>query len=467
MNKRFYILFLTIAVATGSCSKLLDQKPVSSLVEESYYANTNEVETGVIACYDGLQQVYDIEYKLTEVRCDNNGNNIYPIEGDWGAIKRFTDAPSTFFTLDFWQKSYNTIARCNLVLKHLDNVTDADKKRYFEGEAKFIRALMYFNLVRLYGDVPLITSNINYTEKDKFKRIASTEVYKLIVSDLSTALDMCPASWSSTDGLARASKGAARALLGKVYLTQKDWPNAKIMLEPLATGTTYNLLDAYGDIFSLNKEMSQEIIFAVRYKANSNKEGNTFSYIYTATGDARYIRGSTDYLALFVTADSIRKKTTFSTTSNLCGKFLDPTAASYDAGNDFPILRFADVLLMYAEVLNELNGTPADATLAPLNRVRKRAGAGLEQYTTTTLTTQQAIRNAIDKERRLEFGYENQRWYDLLRKEPATAISIMNTFLTGAGYLNVNIPAYRLTYPIPQSEIDLSSGVMEQTAGYK
>lgn len=452
-------------VLTSSCKKFLDQKPVSNLVEEGYYTNTDEVETGVVACYDGLQQVYDIEYKLTEVRCDNNGSNQFPIEGDWGAIKRFTDGPSTFFTLDMWQRSYNTIARANLVLKYLDNVTDATKKNYFEGEAKFIRGLMYFNLVRLFGDVPLITTNITYSETDKFKRIASSGVYEQIKADLQTAANLCPSSWAASSGTARATKGAAQALLGKVYLTLKDWNNAKQQLEPLASGTTYTLMASYPEVFSLSKEMSQEILFAVRYKSNSNKEGNTFSYIYTASGDARYIRGSADYLALFETADSVRRKATFSTASNLCGKFLDPSAAQFDAGNDFPVLRYADVLLMYAEVLNELSSTPSEATLAPLNRVRKRAGTGLELYTPQTLTTQAAIRTAIDKERRLEFGYENQRWYDILRKEPAAAVTRMNAFLTSAGYPAV-ASEYRLKYPIPQSEIDLSSNQMTQNGGY-
>jgi starch-binding outer membrane protein, SusD/RagB family len=465
MKKIYIAIAMAGMIISSGCKKFLDQKPVSSLVEEGYYTNTDEVETGVVACYDGLQQVYDIEYKMTEVRSDNNGSNQFPIEGDWGAIKRFTDAPSTFFTLDMWQRSYNTIARANLVLKYLDNVTDAAKKSYFEGEAKFIRALMYFNLVRLYGDVPLVTTNIMYSEKEKFKRIASTEIYDLIKTDLQSAISLCPASWTSASGTARATKGAAQALLGKVYLTLRDWPNAKLQLEPLVNGTQYSLMPAYADVFSLTKEMNAEIVFAVRYKANSNKEGNTFSYIYTAAGDARYIRGSADYLALFETADSVRKRVTFTTANNLCGKFLDPSATNYDAGNDFPVLRYSDVLLMYAEAVNEVTSTPTEETLASLNRVRKRAGTGLTLYTPQNLATQAAVRTAVDKERRLEFGYENQRWYDILRKDPAVAVARMKAFLISAGYTS-DVPEYRLKYPVPQSEIDLSSGQMTQNAGY-
>lgn len=462
--KNISLLILVFSILSG-CKKFLDQKPISSLVQEAYYSNTSEVETGVISCYDGLQQVYDIEYKTTEVRSDNNGNNALPIEGDWGAVIKFIDAPSTYFNLDFWQRSYNVIARCNLVLQYLDNVEDPVSKNYFEGEAKFIRSLMYFNLVRLYGEVPLITSSIKYNDTEKFKRVPVAQVYDQIKTDLQTAMSMLPASWTNAQGLARVNKYAAQALAGKVYLTLKDWANAKSQLEPLATGSTYQLMPSFSDVFDLTKEMNKEIIFSVRYKSNSGGEGNTFSYIYTANGDARYIRGAASYLALFVTADSVRKRVTFSTSNALCGKFLDPTAPKMDAGNDFPVIRFADVLLMYAEALNEIDAAPTDANLIPLNKVRQRAGAGLSLYTALG-NTQVSIRDAIDRERRLEFGFENSRWYDIARKEPAVAATLMNNFLTEAGYTNINVQPYRILYPIPQNEIDLGSGVLTQNPGY-
>lgn len=456
-----YLVLAALISLTG-CSKFLDQKPVSALIESNYYRTTDEVETGVIACYDGLQKVYDMEFKLTELRSDNASG--VGLEGDWGGIKFFRDAPSNFFLLDYWQRSYNTITRCNTVLKFIDNVTDPEKKKYFEGEAKFMRALIYFNLVRLYGEVPLVNERIDYNDAEKFVKASKTALYDLIKSDLSTAADYCPVSWSTQK--ARVTNGAAKALLGKVYITLKEWENARVQLAPLVgadlKGSTYGLNASYAAIFSTASEMSKEIVFAVRYKSSSNGEGNSFAYEYTSSGDARYIKGTNAYQAMFESTD-VRKAVTF-TTNALVGKFLDPSAPVRDAGNDIPVIRFADVLLLYAEALNEEASVPTETTIAPINEVRKRAAAS--SYTPTLLATQQAARDAIYKERQLEFGFENQRWYDLLRKEPDETIAIMNAYFSANGSPGVTVPAYRLIYPIPQTEIDLSSGMLKQNPGY-
>jgi len=460
------ILFaLLITSGLTGCEKFLDQKPISGLVQENFYRNTEEVETGVIACYDGLQKVYDIEFKLTEIRADNTSG--VSLEGDWGAIKFFRDTPSNFFTLDFWQRSYNTIARCNLVLQYLTNVSDPVKRANFEGEVKFIRSLMYFNMVRLYGDVPLIMSSIDYNDTDKFTRIAQAEVYNQIKTDLSTSVNLLPPTWTSAQGTARATKGAAQALLGKVYITLKEWDNARLQFEPILganlKGSTYQLNPSYAAIFSTSTEMSKEIIFGVRYKAGSNGEGNSFSYEYTNNGDARNVKASAAYKALFDATD-VRKASTYVDATGLAAKFLDPSAPQRDAGNDFPVIRFADVLLLYAEALNELNTAPSTVTLAPLNEVRKRAN--VLEYTPIQLSTKESARDAIYKERQLEFGFENQRWYDLLRMDRTKAKAILNAYLAATGNAGITVPDFRFVFPIPQTEIDLSSGKLTPNKDY-
>ncbi|MNK01698.1 SusD family protein [compost metagenome] len=462
--KQKILTAIVIVLSFASCKKFLDEKPISNLIEQSYYRNTEEVETGVIACYDGLQKVYDIEFKLTEIRADNTSG--VSLEGDWGAIKFFRDAPSNFFLADYWQRAFNTIARCNLVLKYLDNVTDPVKKKYFEGEVKFIRSLMYFNLVRLYGDVPLLTASIKFDDFEKFKRISKTEVYNQLKTDLLTSVEFCPPSWPTAQ-VARVTKGASQALLAKVYLTLKDYPNVITQLIPLIgtnfKGTTYQLNPSYAAIFSTASEMSKEILFAVRYKASANGEGNSFSYEYTNNGDARNVKASAAYQALFETSD-IRKAATFNAANGLCTKFLDATAPQRDAGNDFPVLRFADVLLMYAEASNELAPTPNSDVLSPLNEVRLRAVASV--YNNTGLNTKELARTAIFKERKLEFGFENERWYDLVRMDQASTISILNAYLADTGNPAIKVPAYRLIFPIPQTEIDLSKGNLSQNDLY-
>lgn len=455
---------ILLVLSFTSCKKFLDEKPISNLIEQSYYRNTEEVETGVIACYDGLQKVYDIEFKLTEIRADNTSG--VSLEGDWGAIKFFRDAPSNFFLADYWQRSYNTIARCNLVLKYLENVSDPVKKKYFEGEAKFIRSLMYLNLVRLYGDVPLLTASIQFDDFEKFKRISKTEVYNQVKTDLLTSVDYCPPSWPTAQ-VARATKAAAQALLAKVYLTLKDYPNVKAQLAPIVganfKGSAYQLNPSYAAIFSTASEMSKEILFAVRYKASANGEGNSFSYEYTNNGDARNVKASAAYQALFEATD-VRKASTFNAANGLCTKFLDATAPQRDAGNDFPVIRFADALLMYAEASNELAPTPTNDVLGPLNEVRARAVAS--PYNSIGLNTKELARDAIFKERKLEFGFENQRWYDLVRMDQATTIAVLNAYLAATGNPNITVPAYRLIFPIPQTEIDLSKNNLSQNPFY-
>jgi hypothetical protein len=238
-------------------------------------------------------------------------------------------------------------------------------------------------------------------------------------------------------------------------------------LEPLIgasyKGNTYQLNPNYAAIFSTASEMSKEIVFAVRYKASANGEGNSFSYEYSNNGDARNVKASIPYQALFEPAD-VRKASTFNSANGLCTKFLDPTAPQRDAGNDFPLLRFADVLLMYAEVSNEIQTTPDNTVLQPLNEVRIRANAS--PYNLNSLGSKENARALIFKERKLEFGFENQRWYDLVRMDQAATISILKAYLTETGNPGIDVPAYRLIFPIPQTEIDLSKGNLTQNPGF-
>lgn len=462
------IIALLVATSLTGCEKFLDQKPISSLTENTFYKNTEEVETGLLAVYDGLQKVYDAEYQLTEIRADNTSG--YSLEGDWGAIKFFRESPANFFLLDFWQRSYNTIARCNLVLKYLDNVTDPAKKLSFEAEAKFIRSLMYFNLVRLYGEVPLITQSIAFDDQGAFVKKPIDLIYTQIKTDLVMSVNNLAGNASTTVPSARANKQAAQALLAKVYITLKDWGSAKPLLEsilgPNLKGIApYGLNPSYAAIFSTATEMSKEIIFAVRYKASSGKEGNSFSYEYSNSGNARNVRASAEYQAMFEAGD-VRKAVTLNTTGaniGLANKFIDNAAPQRDAGNDFPVIRFADVLLMYAEVLNELAPVPTTTTLAPLNEVRARANVGI--YLPANVTTKEQARDLIYTERKLEFGFENQRWYDLLRMERTKAIAILNAYLAATGN-NITVEPYQFVYPLPQTEINISKGKLEQNPDY-
>jgi starch-binding outer membrane protein, SusD/RagB family len=450
--------FLTLAGC--NTEKFLDLKPESSLVEENYFRTTGEVETGVINLYDALQKTVMPEIQLSELRSDNISPNL--LEGEWAAIDNFNETSSNDFVNTFWVTSYAAVARANIVLKYLNNVTDPAKKDRFEGEAKFVRALMLFNLVRLYGDVPLPLAPVGPDETNAFKRVPMADVYKQIITDLKTAEAMLPAVWEAAN-LGRATKGAAQALLGKVYLTQKDYASAKTALESVINGKAYQLLAKYSDVFGPGTEMNKEIIFAIRFRSASNGEGQSFSHNFSKDGATRGLKPLADMLALYSAEDAQRLAASVSGTGTnaFVGKFPDAanTGSRLDAGNDWIVLRYADVLLMYAEVLNQLTGP--EAALPHLNAIRTRAG--VPALTATAVATKAAMQQAIERERRVELAFENHRWYDLLRW--GKAIEAMNTHFKAIGR-SITVEPFRVLFPIPQRDIDLSKGVTTQNPGH-
>jgi hypothetical protein len=455
-----------------SCKKFLDRQPESGLVEENYFRNTAEVETGVFGIYDGLQAVMQGEYGLTEMRSDmyTPANR----EGEWGAIEDFSESSTNDFVRLTWQQSYATIGRANLVLKYLNNVTDDSKKKIFEGEAKMARAHMYFNLVRLWGDVPLITEIVPYNAADQFMRRPKSDVYALIISDLQTAIAHLPAAWSSAES-GRMQAGAARTMLAKVYMTLGQYSDAKPLIDAVVTAPGYQLLPNYADVFSLANEMNKEIIYAIRYKAGANGEGQAFTFDFSSRGSVKGMKPTADHMSLYVTADSVRRKTsvTGSGSNVFVGKFQDPTAADRDAGNDWIVTRLADVILMQGETNARLYGgawgaamSDADSAqiIGPVNRIRTRAGTGMVRKKKTDYTSLNAYLTDLMRERKIELAFENHRWYDLLRWGNAQAA--MTAHFTAIGRTGSVMKPHQHLYPIPQREIDVSNGIMTQNPGY-
>jgi len=467
-----YLFIIVLPVLTG-CSKALDKKPVSTLVEATYYRNTAEVETAVIGDYASLRDVYNLDFILAGLRSDDS--YISEAEGDMNQIDGFGERATNSYVAACWQAAYFTIRQSNTVLKYMGNVTDAQKKNWFEGEAKFIRAHMYFNLVRLWGDVPLITTAVEYNDPKLYVRTNKDSVYSQIIADLQLAIQKLPASWDAT-AVARATGYAAKGMLARVYLTQKNYTAARALLQDLIDNPgPLQLLTSYKNVFGLNNEMNAEILYAVRYKSNSNGLGNVFTYNMDKLSGSPGFRSASDFRgsAVFVTADSVRKGTTFLTGGDYgtsfydVGKYQDPTSLKNDAGTDFIVLRYADIILMYAEVVNEMDGTtagPAPATaLTQFNRIRTRAGVPTYTATAAQVITQSAFRATIKAERRRELGVEDQRWYDLLRW--GDAITAMTAHFTARSLPRV-IKDYQALYPVPQREIDISNGTMPQNAGY-
>lgn len=453
-NYKFLLCLFTGLLFLSSCEKSLDLSPISEVGSNAFYTNTEQVETGVYAIYDGLQTMVQTEYAVTEIRSDNGKTRTS--EGEGAQFESMNVDPANSTVALYWSNNYNVIFRANTVLEHLEAVTNAAKKTQFEGEAKFARALCHFNLVRAYGDVPLITKVVAATETEYNVRTPKAQVYTSIINDLKDAVTMLPGRTAKTDG--RATNGAANALLAKVYLTLGEHAAAKTALEAVST-TDYGLMPIFNDVFY--KEQNKEIIFAVQYINDNATDSQLYSLDFTSKGRATGLNFATsDLMTAMDTAVDLRKPTTLYFEKAIstweCGKFVSSSSNGSYAGNDWVVLRYADVLLMQVEAIMAGNSSTSDATaVAAYKAIRSRAGFDVSGITSVSKTD-------LLKERRLEFAFENQRLYDLIRFGVADAI--LGTFST-KGEPTFTYNTTSLLLPIPQRERNLNPD-LAQNPGY-
>ena len=449
MNIKNIIVALALITAVTSCQEKLDLAPISAVGDNGFYKNADEVEGGVIAIYDGLQQVPLREFALTEMRSDNSKSKSR--EGDWAQFEAFTVAPTNQAVGQYWAANYNVIFRANVVLQNLDSVAvDADRKQ-FEGEARFTRALAHFNLVRAFGDVPMIDKVIIQSDEDYFARVAVSDVLAFIDADLTSAAALLPAS----NDYGRANAAAASALLAKVKLTRGDHSGAKTALAPLVASGS---LEAnYADVFY--NEGNSEVLFAIPYLDDDANESQDFSYEMTNLGAVSGLNYITDDFKLNLNPDDTLRSPVLMNplNENEVGKFLTQSADNRRCGNDWIVLRHADVLLMYAEAIMGTADMTADAdAINAYNQVRARAG-----QTELVVGTDELTKQALSDERRVELAFENHRFYDLVRFGMAN--SVISAFATSTGQ---SFEPTDLLLPIPQTEINVSAGKLSQNPGY-
>lgn len=478
MKKVIYILGLSMALA--SCTDALDLQPKSDLTEGNFFNKTSDVELALIGCYDGLQQMsLSRDFVLMEMRSDLSTSIM--AEGEYGYIDTFVkDIVESGDLYNYWKACFNALSRVNLVMDNIE-VADETVRSRIEGEARFIRGLIYFNMVRLWGDMPIITRTVYANEFDMFRRQPKADVYsKVIVPDLEFAASNLP---DMTKGKANAM--AAKALLSKVYLTLGRHNDAKTLLasiinlsDPASSKVSgVGLASDYASIFSESTKWNSEILFAVQFNSSSG-EGQTFSYEFSSFGAFTGLNTPTAPFLAESDADVVRGDVNVMTEVNginykVCGKYLKrgtkPTQK--DNGADMPIIRYADVLLMYTEAVL---GAPADPyvnnmtndpeAVATYNAVRNRAG-----YATGVTSV---TRNELMQERKLELAFENHRWFDLQRiAGPKETIRIMEAHGKDTSLLPKQrfskVEAFQLLYPIPGREIRvLGKQVLSQNDGY-
>ena len=474
----FYTILFISAFSFSACEKFLDETPVSQIAAgDDFYTSVAEVDAGVVSIYFAYKGIPDdpddfyfgipnLEYALTEMRTDNAGTRTG--EGEWGQFEHMNVDPTNATVGSYWTISYNLIYQANNMIQYLDVVEDATTKDQLTGEIYFMRALTYFNLVRLYGGVPLIDKVVSPEEAASYSvRASETEIYNFIVNDLTNAVSLLQTRSNVAEG--RATKGAAQALLAKVYLTMKDYTNAQTLLQAVIDSPDYALVtSSYNDVFYSDINSNPEAIFAVQYLSGDALNSEAFSYAFSPKGRSGGVNWPTDDLLMAVDTTGLtdsgngvdlRTSTLFMWNQDAggsgdwqCGKFWE-TDNVEAAGRPWIVLRLADVYLMYCEaVLGNASSTTNGAALLYINQIRSRAGlADLTEITPDNLLY----------ERRVELAFENHRFFDLVRFGKADEILGAFAVSPEAGFV---YDSRDLLLPIPQAELAIYD--MGQNPGY-
>lgn len=462
MKKILVLASLATLLMTSCGDSFFDLEPASSVTIDKVYKTASDYNVAVIGCYAKLQSQVNFYTECCEYRSDNLSLGA-PTAGtqDRYDIDHFTEKPSNGILSSYWANFNNNVYRCNLLLDQIDGANFAENlKKQYKGEAMFIRALNYFNMYRIWGGVPATKHVVSATEALKVARYSDEQMFDLIAGDLKEIVDnnYLPETYSSAD-MGRATSGAAKALLGKVYLTFHKWTEAKDILSQLIG--KYQLVSPIAQVFNVDNKNNNEIIFAVHF--NKEIEGEGHSYWYNLTNASDDTNQTSSLLNTFPTGDARKDLITYVQVEKnvrLMNKFYDTKSPTFKTvGNDQILLRYADVLLMYAEALNEIQYDASEGSLALkyLNAVRQRAG--ISNLTAKQLPTQEKFRKGILVERQREFPYEGQRWFDLVRMGFAKSVMAEN---------GVEIKNYQLLFPIPQQEIEKvgDKSILWQNPGY-
>ncbi|PTS93300.1 RagB/SusD family nutrient uptake outer membrane protein [Pedobacter sp. HMWF019] len=494
----FFFCFLAITPCKKSFLDLSDPTKKSA---EKFYQNEEQINQTVSGAYSSLQDHVNSQYIFAEISSDNTTIQLDP--SDRGQTDRveafeFWNVTATNVNIaDLYNQPYNALYNINYALSKIEGVTGiaAQKKAQYQGELEFMRAYYYFNLVRYFGPVVLVTEPfVNASDAFKTERSPETAVYDQIIKDLTDAVTKLPkkSDYSGAD-VGRASRGSALGLLGKVYLTMKDYAKAKSTLEQVLT-LGYSLIGQYSAVFDTNNKNNSESLFEVQYQGGNNLgEWSSFIYTFAPRGSEGAVTGfptsrpqgwnipTRSIIEEFEEKD-VRKAVSLKEGYTSSGgtfvqipfvnKYNHPHTIAGRTDDNWPVLRYSDVLLMLAEINNELTG-PNDA-YQYINQVRVRAGlvalAGL---------TQETFRAAIRHERRVELAFENDRWFDLKR---SMTNAQMTTLLNAHGQAEKAHPSvdrsgvpfapsdykfdgYEALYPIPDRQIFLDRN-LKQNPGY-
>lgn len=489
--KIFPIIFFLFMM--NSCTDFLDRPPLDQIDESQFYKTPSDARLAMLSVYAPMQSVnwYGKSWMMTEIPSDNTepGGN----DPEFSPIDNFTVNADNVPNAEFWAEHFRTVALANQVIKYVPQIEmEQQSIDAIVGEAKFMRAFAYFDLVRIYGGVPIIEEIPTISSDLNVFRSTVEEVYDFIIEDLLFSYEHAPISFTGSD-LGRATKGAAGALLAKVYLTNKQYDNSMEIAREIIASGRYELMENFDSNWLKDEaDNNAESIFQVQYAGcGPVGTGNALQAFFAPWGEG--ITGNSDGWGSQVPSgpqvnnpgttikdafedgdlrlhQSIMTQGAFypELNPNSGGYTYPPTGASKTSINikkyvigggpdvcfmttpmNVHAIRYADVLLTLAEASCAKGGglsiTPD--VLDAFNSIRKRAG--LEEYETLTS-------DLVLKERRTEFAFENQRWFDLLRSERVKEIMTLHGKL---------MQDHHMLFPIPSEEIAINPN-LKQNPGY-
>jgi hypothetical protein len=487
------VVIICIMFTTSCDDAFLDRKPYGDIASDNFYSSEKEIDIAAVGLYGTLQNFYSPHYPSIAELPGDNASDGSGASTATGQLDKFSIIPNNAVLSNAWTNAYRSILQSNKIMEALPDVQfgDDDKKKQIEGEARFARALNYFNLTRMFGKVPLDTMVLSQAQARQSVRNEVTDVYKVIINDLKMASSQLPEAYTG-NAIGRATKWAALSLLGKVYLTNYQFSEALEPLQIVIDSGQFILLPDFAEIFEPNNANHAESIFEIQYEGGTLGEGSRWSF----TSHPRILSEAMKISAgnsLIPTSDivdafgendeeqvpSSRYSATIGTMSykgasgntlnakHIKKHYMDHTMQNQSDDN-WPLLRYADVLLMYAEALNETSGTPPQEAIELVNQIRRRA-FGLPQnaisardlWPSMTADTE-SFRNAIYLERRLELAFEGHRWFDLIRT--GTYQTVMNSHFGSSSPYKVE--SYHRLFPVPQQEIDINPLLKPNNEGY-
>ncbi len=503
--KNLKVILIILMVFSLGCNKKIDLQPIGPVSEANFYKTEADGIAAINACYNSLLRIASQgSWAVSgwELYGDILGADVQSHQDivDYMQIQSSTELPNNYTILNLWQSGYAGIYRANLALEKLPDIKmDETLKNRLIGEAKFIRAWWYFRLVKLFGNIPLVLKPL---EGDQLYplQVSKQVTYDQIEKDLLEAEQVLPKTYNSAD-IGRATLGAAKVYLAELYMIEKQWAKARVKLEDIMGFGIYGLVDSYPSLFTVAGNNSKEGIFEIQYKSGTGLDlGNFNTVMFSPNGEGLtpcgwgWTRPTQDIVnefekspkedprlsySIFRKGDIFEGKV-FEDKVNGTGfghrKWCISAAMGseltwpYQTSCNLILYRYAEVYLMYAEVLNEMG--ESSTSVGYINKVRARPSVDMPALPTSLSKAE--VWEAIRHERRVELCFEGKQGYDLRRW------GIAGTFLRSPERFQNNVvlnPQYGGHYfkfvdgkdellPIPQLQIDMSHGTLKQNPGF-